>query len=253
MKYIRHQECEVEINQQKIFAKNAQLSSTSSSTENRVYGGELRYYAASSPLSASVNFDYYITGKEDLIANLTGDMPCSGRFCGIEFSGAYLSNHSIKIEAYKPVQFNASFAIYSGYRGETQTGSFGGSSTGLANGAYTELLNFNKNSIGIDFPQSISYDVECERTPNYVLGSEFPSDVRYGAVKRKMSVEGENIGAVINFSGRDFGEMIVSPRNIDYAARGQTLRCRGIINSQNLNVHSNGLLKGSIEVMESLR
>jgi hypothetical protein len=253
MKYIRHQECEVEINQQKIFAKNAKLTSTSNATEQRVYGGGLRYYAASSPLSASVDFDYYITGKEDPIGSLTGDMSCSGRFCGIEFSGAYLSNYSIRIEAYKPVQFHAGFVIYSGHNGETQTGSFEGSSTGLANGAYTELLNFNKNSIGLDFPQSISYDVECERTPNYVIGSEFPSDVRYGSVKRKMSVEGENIGSVISFSGKDFGEMVVSPRNIDYAARGQTLRCRGIITSQNLSVSSNGLLMGSVEAMESLR
>ena len=253
MKYIRHQECEVEINQQKIFAKSARLSASSNSTEERVYGGGLRYYAASSPLSASVDFNYYITGKEDFIGNLTGEFPCSGRFCGIEFSGAYLSSYSIKIEAYKPVEFNASFSIYSGYRGLTKTGSFGGASTGLANGAYTELLNFNQNSIGIDFPQTISYDIQCERTPNYVIGSEFPADVRYGTVRRKMSVEGENIGSVINFSGRDFGEITVSPKNIDYAARGQTLKCKGIINSQNLSMSSNGLLAGSVEVMESLR
>jgi hypothetical protein len=47
--------------------------------------------------------------------------------------------------------------------------------------------------------------------------------------------------------------MVVSPRNIDYAARGQTIRCGGIITSQNLSVSSNGLLGGSIEAMESLR
>ena len=253
MKYIRHQECEIEIDNQKMFAKNATLSASSSSEDQRVYGGGLRYYSATSPLSASVNFNYYITGKEDHIGNLTGFLPCSGRFCGIEFSGAYLTNYSIKLDAYKPVEYNASFSIYSGYRGETETGSFGGSSTGLANAAYTELINFNKNNIGIEFPQTINYEVECERIPNYVIGNEFAQDVVHGKIKRTMSVIGENIGSVINFSGKDFGEINVSPRNIDYAARGQKLNCRGIITSQNLSMTTEGLLQGQIEVMQSLR
>lgn len=253
MKYIRHQECVVEINNEKIFAKNANLQAESSSEDQRVYGGGLRYYSAVSPLSASVNFNYYITGKEDTIGSLTGLMPCSGRFCGIEFSGAYLQNYSIDIEAYKPVQYNATFVIFSGYRGETETGSFGGASTGLANGAYTELINFNKNSIGLDYPTSIRYNVSCERLPNYIIGSEFPQDVRHGKITRQMTVEGENIGSVINFSGKDFGEIEVSPRNIDYAARGQTLSCRGVITSQNLTMANNGILNGTVQVMQSLR
>ena len=67
MKYIRHQECEVEINGEKIFAKNASLSSSSSTKSNRTYGGGLRPYNSTDPVDASVQFSYYITGKQDSI------------------------------------------------------------------------------------------------------------------------------------------------------------------------------------------
>ncbi|MDG1089701.1 MAG: hypothetical protein P8P37_02400 [Candidatus Marinimicrobia bacterium] len=253
MKYIRHQECEVEINGEKIFAKNASLSSSSSTKSNRTYGGGLRPYNSTDPVSSSVQFSYYITGKEDSIDLLTGSHPCSGRFCGIEFSGAYLTNYGVEIEPYRPVQFSASFDIYSGFNQETKTGSFGGASSGLANGAYTELLNFNKNNIGLDFPQRISYSIDCERTPNYVIGLEHPVDVRHGKISKNLSIQGENIGSVMNYSGKGFAKIEISPRNIDYAARGRTLNCEGVINSQNLSVSSRGLLNGSIDVMESVR
>lgn len=253
MKYIRHQECEIEINEEKFFAKSANLSSSSNLDSNRTYGGELRPYLATSPVSATVGFDYYLTGKNDSIAFLTGNIPCSGRFCGIEFSGAYLTNYAIEIRPYKPVSFSASFDIYSGFSQETKTGSFKSDPIKVANGAYTELNNFNKNNIGMDFPQEISYSVQCERVPNYVIGQEHPMDVRLGKINKEISIKGENIGSVINYSGRDFAKIIISPKNIDYAARGQELNCEGMIQSQNLDISSNGLLNGSVSIIENVR
>lgn len=254
MKYIRHQECEIEINNKKVFAKSAQISAGSSAQGNIEFGGNLRNYNATSALSASASISYYITGKEDHIAELTGINPCSGRFCGIEFSGAYLNNYSIEIEPYKPVQFNADLTIYSGYRFETKTGSFEGSSTGLANGAYTELINFNKNNIGLDYPKNISYNIQCERSANYVIGEEFAQNITLGSVRKNVSVRGENVGSIITFSGRDSATLEMSPRNIDYAARGQTLNCNGVIVNQDLSVSSNnGLLAGTIEILEVVR
>jgi len=253
MKYIRHQECEIQINGEKFFAKDASLSTSTSIEAKRVYGGELRNYLASSAESANVQFSYYLTGKEDSIGFLTGNNSCSGSFCGINFSGAYLTNYGIEIAPYKPVQFSASFDIYSGFESETKTGSFTTDPVKFANGAYTELLNFNKNNIGLDFPTNISYSVECERKPSYVIGQQYPQDVVQGKVSRMISINGENIGKVIDYSGRDFAKVSISPKTMDYAARGRTIECEGIITSQNLSISTKGLMNGSIEVMESMR
>ena len=253
MRYIRHQECEIEINNHKFFAKNASLSTASSVQDNRVYGGGLRSYSSISPLEAAVEFSYYITGDQDPLIALTGTHSCTGRFCGIEFSGAYLTDYSVTVSPYKLVEFSAAFSIYSGFKNETTTGSFSTDPMNLANGAYTELLNFNKNNIGLDFPTDIDYSVSCERSPNYILGHEYPQDVRLGKVKKSLSIAGENVGSIINFSGKDFAKISISPKNMNFAARGQTIECEGMISSQNLNISSNGLLNGAIQIIESAR
>lgn len=253
MKYIRHQECEIEINGEKFFAKSASLSTSTSVEAVRTYGGELRNYLASSAAESSVSFSYYLTGEKDPIGFLTGGLSCSGRFCGIEFSGAYLTSYSIDIAPYRPVEFSADFNIYSGFNQETSTGSFKTDPVTFANGAYTELNNFNKKNIGLEFPTNINYSVQCERVPNYVIGQEYPQDVRHGAVSKAVSIRGENIGSVITYSGKDFAKVSISPKTIDYAARGQTIECEGIIKSQDLDISSKGLMEGNIEIIESQR
>ena len=253
MKYIRHQECIIEINGEKFFAKSASLSASSSAVPKRTYGGELRNYLADSALDASVDCSYYLTGQDDPIEFLTGDHSCSGQFCGIQFSGAYLSDYSINISPYKPVEFAATFKIYSGFQQETSTGSFKTDPVEFANGAYTELINFNKNNIGLDFPTDISYSISCERMPNYVIGHEYPQGVRHGKVTKNISVRGENVGAVMKYSGQDFAKISISPKTIDYASRGRTIECEGIINNQNLSISSKGLMQGNIDVTESVR
>lgn len=253
MKYIRHQECVFEVDGNKFLATSANLTAQSSAQDNRTYRGGLLSYEATEPLNATIDVEYYITGKEDLIGSLTGEASCNGKFCGIHFSGACLTSYSVNIEPYKPVSFSASFSIYSGYHQETQTGSFVGSTSGLANGAFTELKNFNKNNIGIDFPQKISYNVESERLPNYIIGHEYPQYVTLGKVNRGISIQGENIGPLIDFSGRDFATIKISPKNRGKIARGQTVECAGRIVSQNLTISKDSLMKGSVDIIESLR
>ena len=253
MSYIRHQECVLEINGTKLLGLDAQVSASSSVAENRVYGGKMLGYEAVSPLDAGLSFKYYVTGKKDIISSLTGMKPCSGKFCGISFSGAYLTNYSVDIEPYRPITFGASFVIHSGYKNETSTGSFEGITSGLANGAFSEVRNFNKNNIGLDFPNKISYSIDCERIPNYVIGHEYPQDVRLGTVYKRFSIAGENIGNFIEFSGRDFAKISTQPKNRDGITRGEELNCFGRITSQDLSVSKNNMMQGQIEVMESVR
>jgi len=252
-KYIKYNECEVKINDKNIFALSADLSASSSSSSEILYGGKLSEYSASSELQASVSFEYYVTGEIDDIRLLTGNIACSGEFGGISFSGAYLNNYSVKINPYLPVVFSAQFAIYSGYKNTLSTGSFSSNSLELSNGAYTLLSNINNSNIGLNNPQEIDYSINCERVPNYVIGSEFPQDVRYGMITKQLSVKGEDIGSLINFSGRDVAAINIQPRTLNNISRGQPIKCSGVIKSQSLDVSKNGLVNGSISITERIR
>lgn len=270
MKYIKFEECEIEINGSKLMATDVSVSASSRSLENRVYGGELRgqipkffkdeegstdlsNYTSDSPLDSSLNVRYYITGKTDEIANLTGEAPCSGRFCGIEFSGAYLSSYGVRMESFNPVLYSADFLIYSGYKKTTQPSSNNTPITGLANAVYSEMNNFDYKNIGMDNPNSVDYYVSCERVPNYVIDKEYPEDVTLGRVLKSLRIEGENIGNFITYTGEHTTELTITNKNIEREQRGESLSCRGIITYQNLSISSRGVLAGGIEVIESVR
>lgn len=252
MSYIQYNECVVQVNDQKVFALEASISNVSNITASKIYGGGFREYSAANQIDSTMNIQYYTTGTQDFIAELTGNSPCSGSFGGIEFSGAYLNSYQINMEPYKPVVHTASFTMYSGFNGLTKTGSFEEDPGKLANSAYSELINFNKNSIGVDFPKLINYSINCGRTPSYSIGSEFPRYVTLTSISKKMRIEGEDIGELITFTGKRSAQLSISPRNIDYEARGKELSCLGVIKNQNLGMSKNSVLNGDIEVEEEI-
>lgn len=253
MNFLKYTECPVSINGEEIFALSAKLSYTASVSPDIVQGGSLNGYSAKSPPSAALELDYYVTGLEDSLSYLTGDVSCTGEFGGIKFSGAYLSSYSVSIQPYVPVQFASSFLIYSGYNSSIESKSFSSEETDFANGAKTQTSNITQSNIGMDNPVSINYSVNCERIPSYVIGSEYPKDVRFGKITRQLSLEGEGIGEFINYSGKEVAEISISPKNIDGVSRGQSINCSGIINSQNLSVSAGGVLNGAISIMEVTR
>ena len=107
--------------------------------------------------------------------------------------------------------------------------------------------------MGFDNPVDINYTITCERIPNYVIGEEYPADVRLGKVGKSISIIGENIGGLISYRGKEIAEVSITPKNINNISRGQTLTCLGIITAQKLTVSNGGLVKGSISVSESVR
>ncbi len=253
MKYVKYTECEVLINEEHVFALNASISANSNLTPSIVYGGGLESYAPVSEMSANLGIEYYVTGDVDNISMLTGDIDCSGKFGGIEFSGAYLNSYQVDIEPYMPVKFSANFVILSGYNQNLSTGSFDSESIELANGAHSLLNNINYSNVGLDNPVSISYSVSCERVPNYEIGNEFPSNVRFGSVSKNLSIAGEDIGDLITYSGKEIAGISIQPKTLNNLSRGQLLECSGVIESQELGVSRNDFVKGSIQIMERVR
>jgi len=255
MNFIRYTECPISINGENFYATRATLGSMASLHPNRVVGGSLEGYGPTSAIADSVNLNYYVSEANDSVMSLTGNLPCSGSFGGINFSGAYLTKYSISIVPYSPIEVSVSFNIYSGFSGSLngQSGDFNTSLIDIANGAHTDLLNFNSLKMGMDNPVSIDYNIDCQRTPNYVIGEENPRYVILGTIDKSMSIKGENIGDLISYSGRSSASMSITPKNINNLSRGQTLECGGVIYSQNLSVSAGGIVDGTIGISESYK
>jgi hypothetical protein len=255
MNFITYTECPISINGENFYATRASLSSTASLHPDRVVGGSLEGYGPTGPIADSVNLDYYVSEANDSIMSLTGNLPCSGSLGGVNFSGAYLTKYSINIAPYRPIEVSVSFDVYSGFYGSLngQSGDFNPSLIDIANGAHTDLVNFNSLKMGMDNPISIDYNIDCQRTPNYVIGEEHPRYVILGAIGKSMSIKGENIGDLISYSGRSSASMSITPKNINNLSRGQTLECEGVIHSQNLSVSAGGIVDGTISISESYK
>lgn len=253
-KYIKYNECLVEINGKKMLGLSADLNADTSLVPSKPIEVNSVDYRANAALSASLNVSYYVTGLEDHISSLTGDHSCSGSFGGIKFSGAYLNKYSVDVEPYVPVVFSANFSIFSGYDESSITpDSFSGNALEFANGAYTDINNIDSINVGIDYPVSINYSVDCERVPSYEIGSEFACGVRYGTVTKSLSIDGENIGSFIDFSGKNIAKVSLTPKSMNNSRRGEIIECEGVIYSQNLSVSKGDVLGGSISITERVR
>ena len=255
MNFIKYTNCPISINGENFYATRASIASEAQLHPNRVVGGSLEGYAPTDGISDSVSLSYYVSEANDSVMSLTGSLPCYGSFGGIDFSGAYLTNYSISISPYAPIQVSAKFNIYSGFSGvlRGESGDFNSSLIDIANGAHTDLVNFDSLRLGMDNPISIDYSIDCQRTPNYVIGEEKPRYVILGPINRAMSIKGENIGDLISYSGRSSALMSITPKNINNLSRGQTLECKGMIQSQNLSVSEGGMVNGSIAISESYK
>lgn len=254
MNFISYSDCPISINGENFYATSATLQAKASINAGRVMGGGLESYRSTAPLVSSLSLDYYVTGSNERVLSLTGAMPCSGSFGGIAFSGAYLSQYSTSIRPYRPMVVSSSFEIFSGCSHTLKKGSFTSiSGIDVANGASTDLINFNYNNLGMDNPIDIKYSINCERTPNYTIGSEFPKSVALGQVEKNMTIAGENIGGLISYSGSGIAEISITPKTINNMSRGQTLVCAGVINSQELSVDADGLVNGNIGIFENIR
>jgi len=252
-KFIRYTECPVKINEDFYLAKRASIGAQASATNPIEFGGKVGISTGIGPERSEFFMQYFVTGENDPIANLTGKNSCSGSFGGIEFSGAYLTNYHIGIKPYAPVEMSARFVVLSGFNNNIQESSFLENDYTVANGANVELTNMNYLNIGMDNPVEITYEVACERIPSFVIGSSYPRHVNLGAVEKYLDINGDDIGDVINYQERDVAEISIKASDELGRSRGQTLFCSGAIENQRLDVSAGGTLNGQVSIKEVIR
>lgn len=204
------------------------------------------------------------------IFNLTGDSSCSIRLGNFLFRQCYLDSLTLSINPNQPMRANANFSCYneSGVEGLSYSGlggSFGFTADSSSGTAFSALhaLASSVSGQSVSLPESrteISIQTTCSRTPVYEVGSTYPRTVLLNSVTRQTSVNGENVGQVIDFSGKsailnlklaEFGKLMDPTFNAatDYRVR---FDITGKVTSQNLSAQVGRTLEGSVSLMENI-
>jgi hypothetical protein len=127
---------------------------------------------------------------------------------------------------------------------------------------YESLHALTTNMIGdtTNLPETkinIDINVDCNRTPIYVIGQQTPDTVVLNTVERTTNVQGENIGKVVDITGANPGSTAIY--FLPLSSRGTTasfannvliLDIDGRITSQQLSVGQNAMLNGKIVIKE---
>ena len=270
-----------------LMAANEVSISFETSLEPRKYLGKTPIrndYAPVGPLQAKLNFSWYPLIGENTnsrlisqtgVLALTGEFPTGHqiRVGNFLFKDCHLNSYTIQITPYQPIVFSADFNSYDVDQIE------GTSFTGLAGapallkvagtGAYFDALH--ALAVGITgnlqpLPQSkknLQINTTCSRTAVYTIGNKTPEQVLLNSVERSVTVEGENVGEIIDFNGSGDGSSLkirFSP--FRYFITGTSFNPRtdykleidvsGKIVAQSLSVQPNNTVNGSVAIRENI-
>jgi hypothetical protein len=185
------------------------------------------------------------------------------------FNRCYLDSLSIQISPNTPIRWSTQFSCYdaSSITGFNYTGfgdSGGFTSNSLSGTAYSAIHALTTNVSGsTSLPQSktdISIQYQISRTPVYEIGSIVPRNVLLNTVSRTTNISAENIGEVIDFSGKsailnlkfaEFGKLMNPSFDPSQDYRFM-IGITGKINSQSLSMQPSKVVDGQISIMENL-
>ena len=179
----------------------------------------------------------------------------------------YLQNYSVKINAYQPVSISANFISYNITEIINQTLTSTSLTETVAKSSttpYYESLHALTTIMGgstTNIPStkiSIDINVDCNRTPIYTLGQKTPDSVVLNTVERTTTIQGENIGAVMDISGANPGATEVyfmplsSLGNSSPSLLNNVLKfdINGRIVSQQLSTSQNSIVNGRVVIKE---
>jgi hypothetical protein len=270
-------------NVSKIFmATEASLALDTNLTANRYLGkAQIRNdYSLTGPLEGKFSMTFIpIIEKDTSLTNiqkenqlgffgLTGDYQYGHQiyFSNFLLKKVYLQGYSVKINPYQPVSVSANFIAYdvTDLKGQTLSGF----SDQLAvpkntSAPYYEALHalttrMDGSTVNIPSTKvSIEINVDCQRTPIYPLGQQTPESVVLTAVERTTTVQGENIGAVVDITGVNPGATNVhflplskKDSTPDQNYNSLSFDINGRITSQQISVAQNSTLNGRVIIKE---
>lgn len=207
-----------------------------------------------------------------LITGASGDYLSGFRcqFGNFDLRKCYLSSLNLKISPQEVISVNADFDVYDLSRATGQTFTGANISNLLTNngsGAYLEgihALALGISGSGVSLPESkaeIDISIKCNREPSYALGSTEPSTVILTNVEKQVSVNGENVGQIIGYSGNlgtldlyfaPFSSFVTGGTGFNGITSSLfSIKTRGRVSSQNLSAGENGLV-GNVVLVENV-
>jgi hypothetical protein len=243
-------------------------------------------YAPTGPLQAKLSLSWFPLIGENAFsrqASQTGVLALTGDFTtghqirvgNFLFKDCYLNSYSIQITPYQPVSFTADFNSFDVNSVERLT------FTGLAGaprllklagtGAYFDAMH--ALAVGVTgnleplplSKKSIQISTSCSRSAVYTIGSKLPERVILNSVERTVTVEGENVGSIIDFNGSGDGKSAsfrfapfryaVTGNNFDPKTTHNNqlvITVSGKISSQSLSVQPGNTLNGSVTIRENI-
>lgn len=203
--------------------------------------------------------------------NLTGNFSAGHqvRMSTFLLKKCYLQNYSVKINAYQPISVTANFVSYdmSQIKGTTLTNTAQQSTIAKnLSSPYFEALHALTTVMGgstTNIPEtkiSIDINVDCNRMPIYKLGQKTPDEVVLNSVERTTTIQGENIGQVIDINGADPGAtdiyfLPLSAINTASPTPGVSnnvlkFDINGKVISQQLSASQNSMVNGRVVIKE---
>jgi hypothetical protein len=241
-------------------------------------------YAPTGPLQAKISLSWFPLIGENAASRLisqTGVLALTGDFVSghqirvgnFLFKDCYLNSYSIQITPYQPVSFTADFNSFNvnDIEGTAFTGMAGAPSllSGAGTGAYFDAMH--ALAVGIDgtlqpLPQSkksVQISTSCSRSAVYTIGNKIPERVILNSVERTVTIEGENVGNIIDFNGSGDGtsvnfkfspfRYVVTGNNFNPTADYKLqISVSGKISAQSLSVQPGNTLNGSVTIRENI-
>lgn len=178
----------------------------------------------------------------------------------------YLQSYSVKINPYQPVSISANFISYdvtelngkilSGHNTTLSVAKDASSPYYESLHALTTRMDGSEKNIP-STKISIEINTDCQRTPIYSLGKQIPDSVVLTAAERTTTIQGENIGQVVDVTGANPGStdiyfLPLSKKEIIPSSTNNslTLNINGRITSQQISVAQNSMLNGRVIIKE---
>ena len=238
-----------------LYATSLSASNTTSLKRVRRIGQQMDYYIQTGPKSSSISANVLlVSGEINKIINLTGDSVTGSliKVPDYQFNKCYLKSFSASFEPWKVASAALQFDSY-----------------GLANGtgvyAYTEqqassevllsplratAIQFtaaNFSTTPISKYENISFDIQVDRVPNFVIGSEYPEKVSVSKVTKSLQVNGlSNADWLSDYQPNATVTCTITMSD------ATVFSVAGVLSNQSLSVDSNGVAKGGLQIIEEM-
>lgn len=251
-----------------VFCQQLQFNYTPNIAPTRILGKEATKdnFNLAGPPNASLSFSCYVGTTEFDPTDFTGDLTDGSSFRigdavnGISGSGAFLTSFSYTLAPYAPVLVQCDFAIYRPLTIDSTAGKIASAANNnvlpsldfatYAHGAYSA---FNDSVLGdIGTVESVQYQFNANRLPVYTIGNYHPSVVELLTAEQSISVQGDNIEALVPLTGSNPGNITIDVKKSDGTNVFQT-PIDGRITAENISVQGGDLARGNITITELLK